>query len=45
MMPPHITLKEMVAYAKSVAKGDPESKHMIGETIKTAVAGIFKKDK
>ena len=23
MMPPHITLKEMVAYAKSVAKGDP----------------------
>jgi pyruvate dehydrogenase (quinone) len=45
MIPPHITLKEMAAYAKSVLKGDPERKHMIGETIRTAVAGVLKKDK
>ena len=44
MMPPHITLKEAKAYAKSVLKGDPEAKHMIGETLKTAVASVFKKD-
>jgi len=44
MMPPHITLKEVTAYAKSVLKGDPDAKHMIGETIKTAVASVFKKD-
>jgi pyruvate dehydrogenase (quinone) len=44
MMPPHITLKEAAAYAKSVLKGDPEAKHMIGETLKTAVASVFKKD-
>ncbi|MCA1827815.1 MAG: thiamine pyrophosphate-requiring protein [Myxococcales bacterium] len=44
MMPPHVTLKEAMAYAKSVAKGDPEAKHMIAETVKTAIAGVFKKD-
>jgi len=44
MIPPHVTLKEATAYAKSVLKGDPDAKHMIGETIKTAVAGVFKKD-
>ena len=43
MMPPHVTLKEMKAYAESVLKGDPNSKHMIAETIKTAMAGLFKK--
>ena len=42
-MPPHVTLKEMKAYAESVLKGDPNSKHMIAETIKTAMAGLFKK--
>jgi pyruvate dehydrogenase (quinone) len=45
MMPPHITLKEMKAYAESVIKGDPNAKHMITETVKTAIAGVFKKDK
>ena len=45
MMPPHVTMKEAVAYAKSVAKGDPDAKHMISETVKTAVASVFKKDK
>lgn len=45
MMPPHVTLREAKAYAKSVLKGDPEAKHMIGETIRTAVAGVFKKGK
>ena len=44
MMPPHITLKEAKAYARSVLKGDPDAKHMIGETIKTAVASVFKKE-
>jgi len=44
MMPPHITLKEVTAYAKSVLKGDPDAKHMIGETIKAAVASVLKKN-
>jgi len=43
MWPPHVTLEEAKAYAKSVVKGDPAAKHMIGETIRTAVATIFKK--
>jgi len=25
-------------------KGDPDAGHMIGETLKTAVASVFKKD-
>src|SRR3954465_956530 len=41
MMPPHVTLQEATAYAKSVLKGDPDAKHMVKETIKTAVAGVF----
>jgi len=45
MMPPHVTLKEAKAYARSVMKGDPDAKHMIGETIKTAVASVFEKGK
>src|SRR5438132_523136 len=44
MIPPHVTLQEATADEKSVLKGDPDAKHMIGETIKTAVAGVFKKD-
>jgi pyruvate dehydrogenase (quinone) len=44
MMPPHVTLKEAKAYAKAVLKGDPDARHMIGETIKTAIAGVFKKE-
>jgi pyruvate dehydrogenase (quinone) len=43
MMPPHITLKEAKAYAEAVMKGDPDAGHMIRETIKTAVASVFKK--
>jgi pyruvate dehydrogenase (quinone) len=43
MLPPHVTLKEALAFAKSVVKGDPAAKHMIGETIKTAVASALKK--
>jgi len=43
MMPPHVTLKEAKAYALAVLKGDPDAKHMIGETIKTALASIFGK--
>jgi pyruvate dehydrogenase (quinone) len=41
MMPPHITLKEATGYAKSVLKGDPSRGHMIGETVKTAIADVF----
>ncbi|MFL5431022.1 MAG: thiamine pyrophosphate-requiring protein [Myxococcales bacterium] len=41
MMPPHVTLQEATAYAKSVLKGDPAAKHMVKETVKTAVAGVF----
>ena len=44
MMPPHVTLEEAKAYAKAVLKGDPDRRHMIGETIKAAIAGVFKKD-
>jgi pyruvate dehydrogenase (quinone) len=43
MMPPHITVKEAKAYAEAVMKGDPDAKHMIGETIKTAIASVFKR--
>jgi pyruvate dehydrogenase (quinone) len=44
MMPPHITIEEAKSYARAVLKGDPDARHMIGETIKTAVAGVFKRD-
>jgi pyruvate dehydrogenase (quinone) len=43
MMPPHVTLKEATSYAKSVLKGDPDAGQMIKETVKTAVASVFKK--
>ncbi|HZX96399.1 MAG TPA: thiamine pyrophosphate-requiring protein [Myxococcales bacterium] len=45
MMPPHVTLKEAKAYARALLRGEPEAKHMIGETIRTAVAGVFEKGK
>ena len=41
MMPPHVSFEEAKAFAKSVLKGDPNAKHMVKETIKTAVAGVF----
>jgi pyruvate dehydrogenase (quinone) len=44
MMPPHVTIEEAKSYARAVLKGDPAARHMIGETIKTAIAGVFKKD-
>jgi pyruvate dehydrogenase (quinone) len=43
MMPPHITLKEALAYAMAVLKGDPKADSMISETVKTVVASVFKK--
>jgi len=43
MMPPHVTLKEAMAYAKAVLKGDPDANSMISETVKTVVASVFKK--
>src|SRR5205085_3264263 len=45
MLPPHVTLKEAKAYAKAVLAGDPDSKHMIAETVKTAIASVLKKEK
>ena len=44
MMPPHVTLKEAKAYAKAVLKGDPDARHMMGETIRTAVADVLGKE-
>jgi len=43
MMPPHVTLKEATAYAKAILKGDPDAGHMIKETVRTAMANVFKK--
>jgi pyruvate dehydrogenase (quinone) len=43
MLPPHVTFEEAMAYAKSVLKGDPNAARMIKETVKTAVASVFKK--
>jgi pyruvate dehydrogenase (quinone) len=45
MLPPHVTLKEAKAYAKAVLGGDPNARHMIAETVKTAVASVLKKEK
>jgi pyruvate dehydrogenase (quinone) len=45
MMPPHVTLKEATAYAKAVLKGDPNAGEMIKDTVKAAVATVFKKPK
>jgi pyruvate dehydrogenase (quinone) len=44
MLPPHLTLKEAKAFAEAVMKGDPNAGHMIGETVKTALAGALKKE-
>jgi len=41
----HVTLKEALAYAKSVMKGDSDVRHVIGETFKDAVASVLKKEK
>jgi pyruvate dehydrogenase (quinone) len=43
LMPPHVTLKEAKAYAAAVLKGDPNARHMLGETLKTAIASVFGK--
>jgi pyruvate dehydrogenase (quinone) len=43
MMPPHVTLKEAKAYAAAVLKGDPNTRHLLGETVKTAIAQVFGK--
>ena len=43
MMPPHVTLQEATAYLKSVLKGDPNAGQMIKETVKTAIASVFKR--
>ena len=42
MMPPHVTLKEATAYVKAVLKGDPNAGEMVKDTLKTAVATVFK---
>ncbi len=43
MLPPHVTLKEARAFAESVAKGDPDRKHMIAETLRAAAASVLGK--
>src|SRR5207237_4190278 len=42
MMPPHVTLKEATAYVKAIVKGDPNAGEMVKDTLKTAVATVFK---
>jgi hypothetical protein len=37
-----VTLKEATAYVKSILKGDPNAGEMIKDTLKTAVATVFK---
>ncbi|HEX4386167.1 MAG TPA: thiamine pyrophosphate-requiring protein, partial [Myxococcales bacterium] len=43
MLPPHVTLKEARSFAEAVTKGDPNLKHMLGETIRAAAASLLGK--
>jgi pyruvate dehydrogenase (quinone) len=43
LIPPHLTLKEAKAFAEAVMKGDPDAGRMIGQTVKTVLAGAVKK--
>ena len=43
MLPPHVTLEKARSFAEAVAKGDPNAKHMIRETIRAAAASLFGK--
>jgi pyruvate dehydrogenase (quinone) len=44
-LPPHVTLKEARAFMSAMAKGDGGAGHVIGETARQVVDGLFgKKD-
>jgi pyruvate dehydrogenase (quinone) len=41
MLPPHITAEEMKSFASAAAKGDPDEKNMIVQSVKGVLAGMF----
>jgi hypothetical protein len=44
-LPPHVTLKEARAFMSAMARGDGGAGHVIGETARQVVDGLFgKKD-
>jgi pyruvate dehydrogenase (quinone) len=44
-LPPHVTLKQARGFMSAMAKGDSAAGHIIGETAKQVVDGLFgKKD-
>jgi pyruvate dehydrogenase (quinone) len=43
-LPPHITLKQARGFMSAIAKGDRGPGHIIGETAKQVVDGLFGKD-
>lgn len=42
--PPHFTLEQVKGYASSVLRGDPDTRGMLGATVKDAISGIFSRD-
>jgi pyruvate dehydrogenase (quinone) len=40
-LPPHVTLKEALAFMSAIAKGDGGAGHVIGETAGQVVGGLF----
>jgi pyruvate dehydrogenase (quinone) len=42
-LPPHLTLKQARGFMSSIAKGDEGAGHIISETAKQVVGGLFGK--
>ncbi|MBB2992869.1 pyruvate dehydrogenase (quinone) [Mycolicibacterium iranicum] len=40
-IPPHVTFDEMLKMTQAVAKGDPNARHLVYQTIKTKAAELF----
>ncbi|MDG4666974.1 thiamine pyrophosphate-requiring protein [Mycobacterium sp. 236(2023)] len=40
-IPPHITVEQMLNMTRAVAKGDPDARHLVYQTIKTKAAELF----
>ncbi|MGH3374248.1 MAG: thiamine pyrophosphate-requiring protein, partial [Actinoallomurus sp.] len=40
-LPPHITLEQARHFAESVARGDPERRGMVRESLRQMVAGLL----
>ena len=41
MFPPHITREQATAFTKAALAGDPDEGHMIAQSVKGVIAGIF----